>query len=186
MPIDDPLKAAVLLPLILVVTACAITDISTHRIPNIVIFPALALAFLINSSLAGFFGLFESVLGLVFGMAVLFPLYFVGGTSAGDVKLLGVVGAYLGGSAAITAGIATLVFGGVLGALFITWRIIEPILSTHIEQLVRNLGATSPSLIRTTTTRHKSRTNAFPYAPAIACGTYFTLWHLGYFSQVTG
>lgn len=186
MHIDDPLKAAILLPLILVVTVCAITDILTHRIPNIVIFPALALAFLINSLLAGFPGFFESVLGLIFGLAMLFPLYFVGGTSAGDVKLLGVVGAYLGGSAAVTAGFATLVIGGVLGALFITWRVIEPILVTHIEQLARNFGATAPSLISTTMTRGKYAAATFPYAPAIACGTYFTLWHLGYFSQVTG
>jgi prepilin peptidase CpaA len=186
MPIDDPLKAAILLPLILVVTVCAITDVSTHRIPNIVLFPALALAFLINSLLAGFPGFFESVLGLVFGMAVLFPLYFVGGTSAGDVKLLGVVGAYLGGSAAITAGIATLVIGGVLGIVFIAWRVIEPILMTHVEQLLRGFGTTEPSLIRATATQDNTKTAAFPYAPAIACGTFFTLWHLGYFSQVTG
>lgn len=186
MPIDDPLKGAILLPLILVVTVCAITDISTNRIPNIVIFPALALAFLINGLLAGFTGLFESVLGLVFGMAALFPLYFVGGTSAGDVKLLGVVGSYLGGGAALVAGIATLVIGGVLGALFITWRVVEPILSSHIEQLIRNFRTTAPSLISTTMTRDKSGAAVFPYAPAIACGTYFTLWQLGYFSQLTG
>jgi len=186
MPIDDPSKAIILLPLILVVTVCAITDIATHRIPNIVLLPALALAFLVNSLLAGLPGFLESVLGLVFGLAVLFPLYFVGGTSAGDVKLLGVVGAYLGANAAVTAGLATFVIGGVFGALFITWRVIEPILMTHIEQLVRNFGTTSPSLIQATVTHDKPKATAFPYAPAIACGTYFTLWHLGYISQVTG
>lgn len=186
MSIDDPLKAAILLPLILVVTVCAITDISTHRIPNIVLLPALALALLINSLLAGLPGLVQSVLGLVLGLAVLFPLYFVGGTSAGDVKLLGVVGAYLGANAAITAGLATFVLGGVFGVLFISWRAIEPILMTHFEQFVRNFRATAPSLITTATTHDKSKAAAFPYAPAIACGTYFTLWHLGYFSQVTG
>ena len=54
MPIYDPLNAAILVPLLLVVTLCAITDISTHRIPNIVLLPALSLAFLINGLLAGF------------------------------------------------------------------------------------------------------------------------------------
>jgi len=186
MPIDDSLKAAILLPLILVVTVCAITDISTHRIPNIVLLPALALAFVINSLLAGFSGFFECLLGLVFGMAVLFPLYFVGGTSAGDVKLLGVVGAYLGANAAVTAGLATFVIGGVLGIVFIAWRVIEPILMMHTEQLLRGFRTTEPSLIRATVTQDKTKSAAFPYAPAIACGTYFTLWHLGYFSQVTG
>ncbi len=186
MPIDDPLKAAILLPLVLVVSVCAITDISTHRIPNIVLLPALSLAFLIQGLMAGLPGLGQCVLGLAAGLAVLFPLYFIGGTSAGDVKLLGVVGAYLGASGAITAGLATFVFGGVLGLVFIAWRVIEPILAMHIEQLVRNTGTTAPSLIRATMTRDRSRSAVFPYAPAIACGTFFTLWHLGYFSQVTG
>lgn len=186
MLIDDPLKAAILLPLVLVVTLCAITDMSTHRIPNIVLLPALSLALLINGLLAGFPGLGQCVLGLLAGMAVLFPLYYIGGTSAGDVKLLGVVGAYLGASGAITAGLATFVFGGVLGLLFIAWRIVEPILAMHIEQLIRTTGTTGPSLIRTPIIRDRSKHAVFPYAPAIACGTYFTLWHLGYFSLVTG
>jgi prepilin peptidase CpaA len=185
MPIDDTLTAAIAVPLIVVVTLCAITDISTHRIPNIVLLPALSLAFLVNGLLGGFPGLLQSILGLVLGMAVLFPLYFIGGTSAGDVKLLGVVGAYLGASAAVTAGLATFVIGGLLGIVFIAWRVIEPIVMTHIEELMRGFGTTAPSLIRTTMTRGKSSA-AFPYAPAIACGTYFTLWHLGYFGQLTG
>lgn len=185
MYLDDTLKAAIVLPLLFVVTVCAITDISSHRIPNIVLGPALSLAFLINVLLAGFGGFVECALGLLFGLAVMFPLYFAGGTSAGDVKLLGVVGAFLGTSGAIVAGLATFVIGGILGILFIVWRLVQASFSAHGAKLVRSAGATGPSL-DDSDDRDTSRNAEFPYAPAIACGTYFSLWHLGYFSQVLG
>lgn len=185
MLIDDPLNAAIVLSLLLLVTLSSITDILTHRIPNLVLGPALLLALITHSLLAGIPGFVDSVLGMVVGLAMLFPLYFSGGTSAGDVKLLGVVGALFGASGAITAGIATLIFGGVLGVLFIAWRVIEPVLMMQITQRVRFTGTTAPPLIRMVS-NDKSRSARFPYAPAIALGTVYTLWHLGYFGQVTG
>ena len=114
-----------------------------------------------------------------------FPIYFLSGTSAGDVKLLGVVGALLGTKGALIAGVATLCFGGVLGILFMAWRKIEPILVTHIAQIVGSNGPTERPMI-TTTTSDSAWKAVFPYAPAIACGTCYALWHLGYFSQVLG
>ena len=113
--IDEPLLSAITALVIIVVTLCAITDVLEHRVPNSILLPALLLAFLFNSLLAGLPGLLDCFLGLVLGMALLFPLYFLHGTSAGDVKLLGVVGALLGTKGALIAGIATLCFGGVLG-----------------------------------------------------------------------
>jgi prepilin peptidase CpaA len=135
--------------------------------------------------LAGLPGLLDCILGLAIGLAMLFPIYFLGGTSAGDVKMLGVVGALLGANGAMIAGIATYLFGGVLGVLFIVWRLIEPILMMQIAQLVRLTGTSSPPLIRIVS-RDTSRKAEIPYAPAIAFGTYYSLWHLGYFSKVMG
>lgn len=177
MPVDETIKSAIELSLLLVVTLCALTDVLEHRIPNVVLFPALLLAFLFNALLAGIPGLLNCVLGLLLGLAVLFPFYIVGGTSAGDVKLLGVVGAFLGMDGAWIAGAATLVLGGVLGVLFIVWRVIEPIVTTHVAQLVRSDGPLAPP------PRYKSAKADFPYAPAIALGTLYSLWRLGYFTQ---
>ncbi len=188
MPIDESLVSAVTVSVLIVVTLCAITDILEHRIPNSVLLPALLLAFLFNGLLAGLPGLLNCFLGLVLGMAMLFPLYFLSGTSAGDVKLLGVVGALLGAKGALIAGVATLCFGGVLGILFIAWRLIEPILVAQIAQIAQIIGPDGPTespMIRTTSD-DKAWKSVFPYAPAIACGTYYALWHLGYFSQILG
>jgi len=183
MPINDPLMFAITVPLLIVVTLCTITDVLEHRIYNSVLLPALLLAFLLNTLLAGLPGLLDSFLGLVFGMAVLFPIYFLRGTSAGDVKLLGVVGAFLGTKGALIAGVATLCFGGVLGILFVVWRLIEPIVIAHVAQIAGPDGP--PGRRMMTATRADSAWKAvFPYALAIACGTCYALWHLGYFSPV--
>jgi prepilin peptidase CpaA len=174
MSMGDPLETAMMLSLLVMVTLCAVTDIWKHRIPNIILGPALTLAFIANSLLAGPQGFLDSALGLLFGLAVLFPLYFVGGTSAGDVKLLGVVGAFLGTKGVIIAGVSTVIFGGVFGLLFIVWRVIEPILLAHRAEAVElpMSGAI---------THNCSRSDEIPYAPAMACGTYFALWYLGFF-----
>lgn len=185
MPIDEPLVSAITVSVLIVVTLCAITDILEHRIPNIVLLPALLLAFLFNGLLTGLPGLLDCFLGLLLGMAMLFPIYFLSGTSAGDVKLLGVVGALLGTKGALVAGVATLVFGGVFGVLFIAWRLIEPILAARIAQIAGARGSMDPSMIRTTTAVSAWK-SVLPYAPAIACGTYYALWHFGYFAQVLG
>ena len=170
-----------MMPLLLVmVTLCAVTDIWRHRIPNIILWPALILAFAENSLLAGLPGVLDCLLGLLLGLAVLFPFYFAGGTSAGDVKLLGVVGAFLGTKGVVVAGVATVIFGGVLGLLFIFWRVFKPIVVTQITQLAHAAEAAEPPMTGTMT-RNSSRSVEIPYAPAIACGTYFSLWHFGYF-----
>ena len=184
MPTDAPLVSAITVSLLIVVTLCAITDILEHRIPNIILLPALLLAVFVNSLLAGLPGLIDCIQGLVLGFAMLFPIYFLGGTSAGDVKLLAVVGALFGANGALIAGVATLCFGGVFGVLFICWRVVEPVLATYIAHAVRSSGAAAgPPPIRTTSSDSSWR-HQFPYAPAIACGTYYTLWDLGYFARV--
>ncbi len=185
MLLDDPLNAAIVVSLLLVVTLCAITDVLEHRIYNNVLLPTLLLAFLFNTLLAGLPGLLDSFLGLVLGMAMLFPLYFLRGTSAGDVKLLGVVGALLGTKGALIAGLASLCFGGLLGVLFIAWRLIEPILASQITQITGPDGSTGRPMLGASGDDSAWKA-VFPYAPAIACGTYYALWHLGYFSQVLG
>lgn len=185
MIIDEVIISAITALVFTVVTLCAVTDILKHRIPNSVLLPALLLAMLFNSLLSGLPGLLDSLLGLMLGMAMLFPLYFLRGTSAGDVKLLGVVGALLGTKGALIAGVATICFGGALGIVFVAWRLIEPILAAHVAQIVGPAGSKERLAFQMTGTDSAWKA-VFPYAPAIACGTYFALWHLGYFSLVIG
>lgn len=180
-PIHEPINAALQLTLLLVVTLCAVTDIAENRIPNIVLLPALLFALVGSTVLAGFTGFVESLMGLALGMAAFYPFYTTGGTSAGDVKLLGVVGAFVGVQTLFIVGAATLISGGVLGVLYISWRVIKAKLAVYTAQLVRFRGAMGPSIL-IPDTPDISRKTYIPYAPAIAFGTYYALWDLGYFA----
>ena len=71
MSMDAPLGIAMMLPLLVMVTLCAMTDIWTHRIPNMILWPALTLTLFANGLLAGLPGVLDSSLGLFFGLAIL-------------------------------------------------------------------------------------------------------------------
>ncbi len=63
--------------------------------------------------------LWSALLGSFIAAVALLPLYLMGGMAAGDVKLMGVVGVYLGVPGAILAVLYSAVAGG---ALAIVWK----------------------------------------------------------------
>jgi prepilin peptidase CpaA len=153
-----------------------VTDVVAHRIPNALLAPALAIALLIGVNAAGLTGLLASIGGLIVGLMMLLPLYVAGGTSAGDVKLLGVAGAFLGPSGALFAGLFTFIAGAALGFAFIAARIILPKLQVRLTEF-------SIPLFNSTATHHTSsatRGNAFAYAPAIMVGSIAAAWYDGW------
>ena len=99
-----------------------LTDVYTHRIPNVLLALSLCLASVFGTAVGGFAGLLATLAGACVGLAMLAPLYVVGGIAAGDVKLLAVAGAYLGPVGAFFAGLFTFVAGAVLGLAWLCWR----------------------------------------------------------------
>lgn len=87
--VTDLLLSAVLL-------TCLYTDIRYKRIYNIITFPAAVVAIIANLHLHGLNGGVDSIKGLAFGMGLLFIPFVMGGIGAGDVKLLGIIGAFKG------------------------------------------------------------------------------------------
>ena len=153
------------------------TDLISHRIPNVLLAPALSIALLSGAVLHGPTGLISPLAGLGIGLAMLFPLYAMGAMGAGDVKLLGVAGAFLGPQGALIAGLMTFVSGAVFGLLWIAWRFYRPAVELLIAQVnssgLRNddvRGASSPA----------GSSNTFAYAPAIAAGVAISGWQQGW------
>src|SRR5262249_57646581 len=80
-------------------TAC-ITDVRARRIPNWLTFGAAGAAVLWHFLAAGPVEAGFSVLGWVVAVVCFAPVFAVGGLGAGDVKLAGAIGAWLGPAAA--------------------------------------------------------------------------------------
>ena len=106
-------------PALAVVTAGigAAVDLRSRRIPNVLTFGSAAAAFGFAAYANGLTGLGLSVSGWATGVAVFLPIFLLGGMGAGDVKLLGAVGAWLGPMPALYCALYSVLAGGLLGVL---------------------------------------------------------------------
>src|SRR5215210_7805328 len=71
-------------------------DVRTRRIPNWLTFGAAAAGVVYATFVAGPSGAGTAAAGWLAGVALFFPVFALGGMGAGDVKLLGALGAWLG------------------------------------------------------------------------------------------
>jgi prepilin peptidase CpaA len=103
------------------------SDVKRFRIPNSVVFSGAVLGLVLNAALmdgAGFvsdipgaLGAWKALAGLGIGLSVFLPLYMLRTIGAGDVKLMAMVGAFVGPQAVIGTIFLTLMIGGVLSLL---------------------------------------------------------------------
>ena len=100
----------------------AVTDWRAGRIPNALTGPFLLGGLAWAFSVAGRAGVMDAVGGM-FLMALPFVILFVfAGGGAGDAKLMGALGAWLGLGQGALALLAVLVAGGVYGVAVAAWR----------------------------------------------------------------
>ena len=105
--------------LVALIGAALFLDLSQNRIPNYLTFPAIGWGLVFYTVTGGFSGLWFSLLGLLVGIAIFFIPFAMGGVGAGDVKLLGAVGALQGWQFVLTAGLLTAVVGGVMALIYL-------------------------------------------------------------------
>src|SRR5437763_746154 len=91
------------------------------KVPNWVTFPFIISGWLYSTVAFGFEGLGWSLLGTVIGLALLLPLYAIGGMGAGDVKLLAGVGAWMGSAVTLGAFVTSAVVGGLMAMVMVAW-----------------------------------------------------------------
>jgi prepilin peptidase CpaA len=147
-------------------------DLLTHRIPNRLTGPLLAVAVALQCAVGGWRGIEAGILGALVGLAMLLPFYLLRAMGAGDVKLFAALGAALGPHWALVAGVDTIIAGGVLaiGYLFCgaAGAALEP--------------AGAPWALRLHCARERAqqlRRARFPYALAIAVGAIAALAQRG-------
>ena len=104
-----------------ILSAAALSDLMVRAVPNWLIFVGLMVALVLASSFGGFAGLGFMALGMVGGVLLFFPIYMAGLLGAGDVKLIGVVGAFLGLHQMLVSSLLVFLIGGVI-SLFMLRR----------------------------------------------------------------
>jgi len=160
--------------LALVVTAC-VFDVRTRRIPNLLTLggalAALATAFVQG----GVSALGLSATGWLVAVLLFFPFFVLHGMGAGDVKLLGAIGAWLGPLNALYLAVFTALAGGVCALVVV-------LLHGYFQQTFRNLwllmthwrvGGIRPL---SSLTLEQGQGPRLAYAIPIALGTVTTLW----------
>ncbi|MBZ0096887.1 MAG: prepilin peptidase [Sulfuricella sp.] len=171
-----------LLPMLLLLATAVLEDIKHHRIPNSIAFSGAGLGILfnavlpeglgfVNPMLPGGLGFLGGLEGAALGLALLLPIYLLRAMGAGDVKLMAMVGAFLGPEDVFGSILATFLTGGVLSLAY-AWKIgilrrtLQNIWFILYSSMLRAVVGSPPALDDAPETAGK-----FPYAVAIATGT---------------
>ncbi|RPF55845.1 A24 family peptidase [Aquisalibacillus elongatus] len=94
-------------------------DIKFRKIPNYITFVVIVSGITYHSVANGLEGLLFSTTGIIIGILLLFIPFFLGGVGAGDVKLLGAIGAVMGAKFTIYAFLISAVIGGLISFIII-------------------------------------------------------------------
>ena len=171
------------LPMFIILTVLLLIacwqDFHDYRIKNNLIVIGTVFGIVLNTFLFAETGFLDSLIGLGFGLLLLLPFYLLRIMGAGDVKLLAMIGAFVGQNDILWVFLYTLVAGGLLALVFSLWhgkqrRMIENVVLTCLPVLSASRfewlkGNSSFS------TEASQSAGKLPYAIAITAGTGFFL-----------
>ena len=100
--------------LLMLITASGFCDLKERKIPNKVTFTGILIGILFNSVTGGWNGLMQVILGLFAGLAIFFLPFMMGGMGAGDVKLMGAIGALMGWKFTLMTALYSAIVGGIM------------------------------------------------------------------------
>ena len=109
----------ILFSIIILISLSSAYDIKFRRIPNFLTYPAVLTGLAYHSYTAGFEGFQFSIYGTLTGVGLLIIPYISGKMGAGDAKLLGAVGSFIGAKYVFIAFLFTAVTGGILALLIL-------------------------------------------------------------------
>ena len=160
--------------LVVAIVAC-LCDLRTRRIPNALTLGAAAAACMFALLQTGVAGVGWSAAGWLTAVVLFFPFFALGGMGAGDVKLLGALGAWLGAFDALHLAVYTALAGGAMGLVVALYRHYLWEALWNLWQLLRFWGQSGlrqhPDLTLRATSGPK-----LAYALPIAVGAVATLW----------
>lgn len=171
--------------LLCVLAVAVFTDLRTGKVHNLLIVTGLfiALAFHgiaahgdgILQAPAGAIGLLSALGGVAVGFAALFPLYAVRAMGAGDVKLMMMVGAFLGPLQTLGVVVLTFAAGGVLALAMALWQRSFAQLLMNLRLMLTTSAVKAANGMNPTFEPLQHTAGRMPYALAIAAGTLLQL-----------
>lgn len=162
---------------IVLLATAAFYDTRSRRIPNWIIVSGMLLGLTASSVTNDGIGLYAATVGLFVGLFAFIPLYALKVLGAGDVKLIAMVGSFLGVANLLGAMIASSLAGGLLAIGFAVragqlGHVLGNIRMTFLGMLMR-----VPIPIASTTAATPAPARRIPYGIAIAAGTtLYLLW----------
>jgi prepilin peptidase CpaA len=179
--IADP-RTCVLLALLII---AAVIDYRTYRIPNWLTLSGAVFGLVYSAINPGVSdqGLLWSLGGLAFGFIVMLPMYVLRAMGAGDVKLMAMVGAFLGFNATFHAVLCTFLVGGIASISFAIFHRALTRMLGNVKNIVNTVfvswaGGMRPNLYMDPA----QSVGKLPYGVSIAVGTigYTLARQLGY------
>ena len=156
-------------------------DICEYRISNKLILFGLAVGISLNVILPqeiGGLGFQLALAGAGVGVIVFLPMYLIHAMGAGDIKLMAMVGAFVGPSPMLQIALYVAIAGGLLALIVLISKskLIKPIHNYKLMLMRNQLSTTAGNLDTISTSKVFSKTKArLPYGVAIAAGTFFYL-----------
>jgi prepilin peptidase CpaA len=170
-----------LIVLCLLLVGAVWTDVRERRIFNRLVFAGAFAGLVFNtvlpeglgfaSALPGALGFWDALAGLATGLGLMLPLYLLRAMGAGDVKLMAMVGAFLGPRATVGVVLATFIVGGVMIVAVVLrkgtlGRLLDNLRTMLLASFFKLMMHEAPTVDAANTSAGK-----MPYALAIAAGT---------------
>jgi prepilin peptidase CpaA len=154
--------------------AC-VTDLKTRRIPNLLTLGSAVAALVFHVATGGIAGAVSAAGGWIIAVILFAAPFALGGMGAGDLKLLGALGAWLGPSAAFWLALYTGTAGGVVAILLAAVRGYLPQMASNIQMLLTHWRVVGIRPLGELTIG-QSRSPKLAYAVPILIGTLVTVW----------
>jgi prepilin peptidase CpaA len=162
-----------LLLLAALVVIAAILDFRTHRIPNWLVLAGVATGLawqMVYPALVGG-GLGFALKGMLVGFALLLPLYLLRAMGAGDVKLMAMVGTFLGPWDVASAALLSFIAGGVIALAVSAAKGALGQLFTNVKSMLFGTLISAFTTGRGTVDAPAASVGKVPFGVAIALGT---------------
>lgn len=134
------MRIPILAAAVLVAAIAGWTDARSRRIPNWLTVPGLVVGVVMNTIFNGTSGLKTSLLGVMVGLGLLLPFVLVRSLGAGDWKLVGALGAFVGPALLADLLLLSVFVAGLMAVVLIIYK-------GRVRETLRNIGHILVSLV---------------------------------------